>query len=256
MIETVKLYPGDNLAIDPGNIGAGWVIWREDDTKLGGLHLREHGRDKNVDIRKFMAKQAKVAKTCHLQIEAPKPRGMPTAAEEMEMLIQIGRFLQMWRGGWTYVFRQPVKIHLCGSVKAKDGNVAQAIKDRFGGDSVAVGGKKCNKCKGNRTVGRLHCPKCKRASRTKNDCEHCSCGTDKSVFRKKRCAECLGKGFETMSGPLHGVAEHEWQALGLALYWMDTGGEAVHQIAGQQNIQGQKKKWAKKPKTSQGVPDA
>jgi hypothetical protein len=42
---------------------------------------------------------------------------------------------------WSRVTRRQVKLHLCGSMKAKDANIRQAILDRFGG-SAAIGLKK------------------------------------------------------------------------------------------------------------------
>lgn len=38
--------------------------------------------------------------------------------------------------------RRAVKLHLCGSMRAKDGNIRQALVDRFGGQAQAVGTKK------------------------------------------------------------------------------------------------------------------
>jgi hypothetical protein len=41
-----------------------------------------------------------------------------------------------------FVYRREVKTNLCGSMKAKDGNVRQALIDRFGGKEKAIGKKK------------------------------------------------------------------------------------------------------------------
>lgn len=245
-----RLRPGDNIAIDPGNIGSGWVVWRGDEAALGGLRLVQHVRTTNTVLRRFLGRHANLHSACHLQIEAPRPSGMAVGAETMEMMIQMGRILQMWRGPWTYVFRMPVKVHLCGSAKAKDGNVIQAIKDRFGGDSVAIGGKKCPRCKGTTRVGRARCPHCLRASQSENDCKHCDGGRNKQVYEKGLCV-CAASGpeaagWERKPGPLFGVADHEWHALAVAIYWLDLGEQDVHQIAGQQNVAKQKRKWRKK----------
>ena len=39
------------------------------------------------------------------------------------------------------VYRSKVKLHFCGSSRAKDGNVRASILDRFGGKLTAVGKK-------------------------------------------------------------------------------------------------------------------
>jgi hypothetical protein len=148
------------------------------------------------------------------------------SSEEMETLIQIGRILQMWPGEWSYIFRSDVKVLLCGATNAKDKNVSQAIKDRFGGETVAVGGKKCPKCKGKGWFGP----------------------------GRPKCPECDGSKWEYPPGPLAGVASHVWAALAVALWWNDTGDKPCHNITGQQKLDKQKAKWAKKAKTSKGVP--
>lgn len=250
----VKLKPGDHMAIDPGNIGSGWVIWREDSEAISGITIRHHGRDRNVDIRKFMARHSNFTGACHLEIETSQPRGQAVSGEMMQTLIQIGRILQMWRGKWSYVFREKVKHVICGNPGVKDTNVRAALLDYFGGEATAIGGKKCSKCKGNKTVGRAECPKCKKTAQKDNDCTHCNGGKDKSVYRKRRCPQCRGRGLQTPKGPLHGIAEHEWAALAVAVYWLEVGEEDVHQVSKQQNIAKQHKKWDRRAKTSKGVP--
>ena len=60
--------------------------------------------------------------------------GMAVGAEVFETCIWIGRFKQAWCSpdDVRMMFRQEVKLHLCKSTKAKDGNVRQALIDRLG----------------------------------------------------------------------------------------------------------------------------
>ena len=255
MIKDLEPAPGMHLSIDPGNIGSGWVLWGPNDTMIGDIEIVGHGRDRNVHIRKWIARYPNQTMNCHLEIECPKPRGQPTAAEEMEMMIQIGRFLQMWRGDWTYVFRQQAKSAICGGRNPTDSNVRQALIDHFGGDSVAIGGGVCKKCKGKKAIGLAFCPKCKKKSQKNNDCAYCDGGKDKSGYVKLKCPECEGLGLRNPKGQLHDFAEHEWAALLVGVYWHLHGEEPVHHITGQQKLAKQKSKWRKKSQTSQAIPE-
>jgi hypothetical protein len=194
--------PKDILAIDPGNTQSGWVLGTPDKTVLGGLIMDEYGITPNIELRQQIHAGEFDCKNTRLVIETPKPRGMPTAGEEMETLIAIGRFIQLWMiagGRWSFVFRQDVKLHLTGSSKAKDGNISQAIKDRFGGEQKSI---KCLQCKGR---GKL--------------------GLGKN---RQNCATCQGSGLFKGAGPLHGVTSHVYAALGVALWWADK--KVVQQV--------------------------
>jgi len=46
--------------------------------------------------------------------------------------VEIGRFAEVSRGSASLVFRRDVKMHLCGSARAKDANIRQALLDRLG----------------------------------------------------------------------------------------------------------------------------
>jgi len=63
--------------------------------------------------------------------------GMPVGREVFETAVLIGRLLAMWEGrigreNVSRVYRKDVKINLCGSMKAKDSNIRQALIDRIG----------------------------------------------------------------------------------------------------------------------------
>jgi hypothetical protein len=74
--------------------------------------------------------------------------GMPVGAEVFETCVWIGRFAERWQHAYGYehvpprmVYRREVKLHLCGSSKAKDPNVRQALIDKWGGKDKAIGKK-------------------------------------------------------------------------------------------------------------------
>jgi len=111
------------LAIDPGNADSGWVIY-------DGSKVHECGVYANMD----MLRAVQLMGVDVLAIEMMRARGMPVSNDEMETLVWIGRFQQAWCAPdeVLFAYRQEVKLHLCGSAKAKDPNVRQALIDRVG----------------------------------------------------------------------------------------------------------------------------
>jgi hypothetical protein len=71
-----------------------------------------------------------------MAIEMIASYGMPVGKEVFETCLWIGRFIERWlstgRPEPTRITRHEVKLHLCHSARAKDSNIAQALKDRFG----------------------------------------------------------------------------------------------------------------------------
>ena len=118
----------------------------------------------------------------------------------------VGRFRQAHGGEATYISRLTIKLHLTGSPRAKDANIRIALIDRFGGEAVAIGGKKCQTCKGKGWDGRdrLGCMDCQTLDET--------VGTV-GIYEPS--------GYETPPGPLHGIAAHVWSALSVAVVYND-----------------------------------
>jgi len=78
-----------------------------------------------------------------LVIEMIEGRGMPVGASVFETCCWIGRIEQMWvfaaeRKPRHRIYRRNIKLQICGSSRAKDSNVRQAILDRY---PAAGGGK-------------------------------------------------------------------------------------------------------------------
>jgi hypothetical protein len=88
---------------------------------------------------------------CH-QLQTPGGRvaiemiasyGMAVGKEVFETCVWIGRFVQVAGPECVrLVYRKDVKLHLCGSPRAKDPNVRQALIDRWGGKAEAIGNVK------------------------------------------------------------------------------------------------------------------
>ena len=69
-----------------------------------------------------------------LAIEMIASYGMAVGKEVYETVRWIGRFQECWAhpDEVKLVYRRDVKLHLCGSSKAKDPNVRQALLDLLG----------------------------------------------------------------------------------------------------------------------------
>lgn len=113
------------LAIDPGTRESGWVLWN-------GSSVAYSGIQGNDDVLRMVAGW-KDAET-RLAIEVMQAMGMPAGQEIFETCIWIGRLIQAWRAPAEVirVKRTEVKLHLCGSARAKDPNVRQALLDKIG----------------------------------------------------------------------------------------------------------------------------
>lgn len=155
------------LAIDPGPEKSAWVIMDEETGKL----LRFAIEDNNSFISGIRVQQTPSFKNIdHVAIEMIASYGMPVGAEVFDTCVWIGRFFEALGTG-VPLFRKDVKLHLCGNPRAKDGNVRQAIIDKF---PRTGGGKK---------------PQI---------------------------------GTKSKPGPLYGVANDVWAALGVAIYYRET----------------------------------
>lgn len=123
------------LAIDPGPERSAWVEYEQ------GI-LAAFGIDSNAALL------ARIPGTAadRFAIESIASYGMAVGAEVFETCVWVGRLIQRWEdsAGWTpaqRVYRRDVKLHLCGSARAKDANVRQALIDRYGGKERAIGRK-------------------------------------------------------------------------------------------------------------------
>lgn len=117
------------LAIDPGTLESGFVVF-------DGERVHRSGVLPNEEMLRLLPSSQSDA----LAIEMVASYGMAVGREVFDTCVWIGRFQQAWRepGKVRLVFRREVKSHLCGSMKAKDGNIRQALIDAYG----VVGTKK------------------------------------------------------------------------------------------------------------------
>ena len=110
--------------IDPGPAKSGFVIYNDTGAVI------HSGVLDNEDMLDLVAE----LEADELAIEMVASYGMPVGREVFETCVWIGRFQQAWRdpGDVRLVYRRDVKLELCGSARAKDPNVRQALLDRVG----------------------------------------------------------------------------------------------------------------------------
>lgn len=116
------------LALDPGTTHTGWVQFANEVVQASGIH------DNHEILDLIRSHRGPVA------IERFEARGMPIGDESVVTMLWTGRFIEAaGMDRVRLVKRSAVKSHLCGSQRAKDANVWQALVDRWGGKALAVG---------------------------------------------------------------------------------------------------------------------
>ena len=122
------------IAIDPGPEQSAWV--EMDDQYI----VRDFGIVENETMRKEIEAFAHITDNPRMVIEKIASMGMAVGAETFETCVWSGRFMEMFiaQTGRTpdRIPRVPIKVHLCGTAKAKDANIRQALIDRFGGSAA------------------------------------------------------------------------------------------------------------------------
>lgn len=111
------------LAIDPGTTESGWV-------EYDGSRILASGVMPNHEMLKHVIGH----RARRLAIEMIASYGMAVGKEVFETCLWIGRFMQAshLRDGVELVYRKDVKMHLCGTPRAKDANIRQALIDKLG----------------------------------------------------------------------------------------------------------------------------
>jgi len=125
------------LAIDPGPVESGYVVLRNG-------KISEHGIVPNSAIRillsqfrlSFASESVPTEYSNSLPlvaIEMIACYGMPVGSEVFETCLWIGEFRAIMRPQpITLCYRKDIKLHLCGTTKARDPNIRQALMDRLG----------------------------------------------------------------------------------------------------------------------------
>lgn len=115
------------FAIDPGNTHSGFAIIRMPD-----FALCEFGKVENAELLTMLENYSRANAVDAFAIEMVASYGMAVGKDVFETCVWIGRFIQaIHPKGHTFIYRKEEKLCLCGSLKAKDSNIRQALIDRY-----------------------------------------------------------------------------------------------------------------------------
>jgi len=191
------------LAIDPGTEKSGWVYLKNgilDRMETDPLPVN-YGWTENKELLTIIK-----AVGCPIVIEDVSHMGMPVGRDVFQTVRWTGKFerqAEFFNQRVDYISRSEVKLYICGSPRANDSTIRQAIIDYYGGTQIAIGGKKCVSCRGKTWIGRRHLP----------------------------CEDCNQSGYETPVGPLKNITGHVWQALAVGLTWTGFERKTLQKLA-------------------------
>lgn len=112
------------FSIDPGNTESGYALIQMPDFKL-----LDFGKTTNEMLLDNLPDM--IAGADAFAIEMVASYGMAVGKDVFETCVWIGRFIQAAQKEHTLVYRKDEKLCLCGSLKAKDSNIRQALIDRY-----------------------------------------------------------------------------------------------------------------------------
>jgi hypothetical protein len=194
MTDSLRI-PGANvLAVDPGTTRSAFAYLQQ--AADGAWLLCKGAKVSNPELIQEIRSYNPVMVTLVIEMLGHYGTGMSVGKEVFQTAILIGRLIEAWgrEESIELVLRKSYAAHLCGDARAKDGNIRQAVIDRFGGDSKAIGNQKCVSCGGMGGTGR---------------------GKERAV-----CPECQGSK-RSPKGPFFDVTADVWQALGLAVAYTE-----------------------------------
>lgn len=111
------------FAIDPGTTRSAWVLYDE------GAIVLDHGIADNAEFITDLRGRSFPM----VLIEKIESYGMAVGEEVFTTVMWVGRFIEaLHPTPVVLVPRKHVKLTLCGSMRAKDPNIRQALIDRWG----------------------------------------------------------------------------------------------------------------------------
>ena len=109
------------LALDPGTTHTAFVQFDQ-------AKIVDHGHLPNTEIRQILIGREYDRVAC----EMIASYGMAVGSSTFETCVWIGRFIEVARVDVELIFRKDIKLFLCGTMRAKDANIRQALLDKIG----------------------------------------------------------------------------------------------------------------------------
>lgn len=134
------------LAIDPGNKQSGYVLVEVIDGKID--RVLDKGKVSNRELLDII--ELRCMEITDVAIEMVASYGMAVGATVFDTCVWIGRFWQKVKeyaicpdADMHRIYRKDEKVCICGSMKAKDSNIRQALVDIYapGEDNYGKGTK-------------------------------------------------------------------------------------------------------------------
>lgn len=126
------------VAIDPGSERSALLELRDGRAIVEALYDTNEAVLERVHAYQFERGTVRV-----LVCEQIASYGMPVGAEVFTTVFWTGRFCEASAVPFALVPRRAVKLHLCGSARANDATIRQALIDRYGpGKDTAIGTKR------------------------------------------------------------------------------------------------------------------
>ena len=109
------------ISLDPGTTHSAFVQYDQQ-------RIVDHGHLPNAEIRQILIGREYDRVAC----EMIASYGMAVGASTFETCVWIGRFIEVDRVDVELIFRKDIKLFLCGTMRAKDANIRQALLDLIG----------------------------------------------------------------------------------------------------------------------------
>ena len=114
------------IAIDPGSVQSGWVVW-------DGENIHDFGLWENKNLLHLLNRTqvSTLPRDMDLVVEQIRSYGMAVGASTFDTVFWSGRFCEGFGEAFHLMPRLEVKLHLCHDSRAKDSNIRRALIDRF-----------------------------------------------------------------------------------------------------------------------------